>query len=288
MSWIESEDYRFVLDSGAWNFRLAKLESESQPTIYKAIGRVGTEKKTNRNFVIESSEEFINESENRFTNTHTKGVLTNYLAYNDLFDAAMNRFDLINEKRSLKTYSLTLNVLPFQPKRAACNQLEYLMELEGFGAIWPIRPGEKLFGENSRHSGLLVDIGHSHTHVIPVFNDSVVMQAVRRLEIGGKLLTKAFAEVISTTQVNLRNYFFTVNSIKEKMSMICPIGKAKEWLCNSNRTALEKTYLLPDYEINLKGELFTGIGRPEKEHIRLTNERFTIPEALFTPGMLNN
>ena len=288
MSWIEADDYRFLLDSGAWNFRLAKLGSEGGSSTYKAISRVGTEKKTNRNFVIENSDDFINESENRFANTHTKGVLTNYLAYNDLFDAALSRFDLTNEKRSLKSYSLTFSVLPFQPKRAACNQLEYLMELEGFGAIWPVRPGEKLFGQSSSHSGLLVDIGHSHTHIVPVFNGSVVMPSVRRLEIGGKLLTKAFSEVISTTQVNLRSYFFTVNSIKEKMSTICPSGKAREWLSLSNREALERTYLLPDYEISSKGEIFTGTTRPEKDHVRLSNERFTIPEALFTPGMLHN
>ncbi len=285
MSWNESEDCRFVLDSGAWNFRLRKLGEPSADDTYTAISRIGIEKKSNRNFVTQASDQFINESENRFSNTHTKGILTNYLAYNELLDSGLAHFGILNEKRGLKPYSLTLQIRPFQPKRASCNQLEYFFELEGFNALLPLRPGEKIFNKDNTYSGLLVDIGHSHSYIIPVFNDCVIMQSVKRLEIGGKLLSKCFSEVISTTQVNLKNYFFTANNIKEQLGLVSACGNVKSMLINQPIDEFTKTFVLPDYEISTKGYVSNATSKPEKDHVVLKNERFVIPEALFSPSM---
>lgn len=43
-------------------------------------------------------------------------------------------------------------------------------------------------------SGMVIDAGYSYTHAVPIFDGRVVKQAVRRIRVGGKLLTNLMNE----------------------------------------------------------------------------------------------
>lgn len=46
-------------------------------------------------------------------------------------------------------------------------------------------------------AGLVVDCGFSFTHVAPVFDGQVLLEGVRRINLGGKALTNYLKELVS-------------------------------------------------------------------------------------------
>lgn len=67
---------------------------------------------------------------------------------------------------------------------------------------------------------LYVESGHSSTHVIPILNNNIIQSGVKRLDVGGKLLTKLLIQTLSIKQVKLHDYFISSEQIKESMCSI--------------------------------------------------------------------
>jgi actin-related protein 6 len=148
---------------------------------------------------------------------------------------------------------------------------------------------------------LVIDSGHSHTTITPVFAGRPIPRAIRRLDIGGKFLTNYLREIVSLRHYDLRDEPHLLNEIKEDVCYVCT--SPKEFSNNlvrirkSDPTAMVD-YVLPDYE-NLK----RGFSRPhdpaaaaskarriatqaqavQEDVIPLGNERFVVPELLFNP-----
>ncbi|KAG5220657.1 actin [Salix suchowensis] len=62
---------------------------------------------------------------------------------------------------------------------------------------------------------LIVDSGFSYTHVVPLLHGSVVWRAVKRLDVGGKLLTNHLKELVSFRQWNMMDETYIMNDVKE-------------------------------------------------------------------------
>ena len=283
--WKESIDHRLVVDCGSWNIRMAKGSSEE---IYSSISKVAYNSKTNKSSIIKNTDKFIDEINNKFLNCHTKGVLTNYLSLNKIFEDAFNLYDISLEKRAFKNHSIISLTNIFEPERSFCNYLDYIFDLVGFGAILPVKFGQYIFTKKTNFSGILIDIGHSKTSIIPVYNNSIIKNAHKRLDIGGKLLTKCLIDNLSTSQYNIRNYFFTGNSIKEKC---CEIFVEKDNTNFRNLFSKEvnmKYFVLPDYDIKKEGYLLDKIENfeLEKDFFKIGMERYVIPEILFSPHII--
>ncbi|KAG8902331.1 Actin- protein 6 [Tulasnella sp. 403] len=71
-------------------------------------------------------------------------------------------------------------------------------------------------GSSQPECMIVVDSGFSFTHVVPILSGSVVWSAVRRIDVGGKLLTNHLKEIISYRHYNMMDQTFIVNEIKEK------------------------------------------------------------------------
>lgn len=102
------------------------------------------------------------------------------------------------------------------------------------------------------------------------------------MDVGGKLMTKLLAKMISFKQFKMEDYFQTVNLMKEQVCYIedC-CSKALENYQNANIF-----YVLPDPDIGRAGYMTTE--RDETgvlQMLKLSKERFVIPEALFNPEM---
>lgn len=50
---------------------------------------------------------------------------------------------------------------------------------------------------NRAYCGLVVDVGFSFTHALPFFDGQLLVQGVRRINLGGKALTNYFKELVS-------------------------------------------------------------------------------------------
>ncbi|KAG9229988.1 actin family [Amylocarpus encephaloides] len=151
---------------------------------------------------------------------------------------------------------------------------------------------------------LLIDSGYSHTTITPLLQGRPVQGAVRRLDVGGKLLTNYLARLVSRRQYDMRNDIYIVNEIKEACCYVSgdfkadmeqtwkgPKGDRRDTYATSGGIA--KDYVLPDYHNRSKGYVRdhdpSAAGKlknPEaaEDILTLRNERFTVPEMLFSPS----
>ena len=157
---------------------------------------------------------------------------------------------------------------------------------------------------------LLIDSGYSHTTITPLLSGRPIQSAIRRLDIGGKLLTNYLVRLLSLRQYDMRNDVYLVNEIKEKTCYVSRDFKADLEACwkgpkGDRREGYEtaggiaKDYILPDYHNRMEGEvrdhdpmagklkkLQAGKqpGEAAEDILVLRNERFTVPELLFNPS----
>lgn len=157
---------------------------------------------------------------------------------------------------------------------------------------------------------LVIDAGYSHTTVTPILQGRPLQSAVRRLEVGGKLMTNFLARLISLRQYDMRNDTYLVNEIKEACCYVSQDFKRdmeRTWkgtrgdkrLIFETGGGIAKDYVLPDYHTRSKGfvrdhdptqagklkKMTTGKPAEAAEDIlTLRNERFAVPELLFNPS----
>lgn len=67
---------------------------------------------------------------------------------------------------------------------------------------------------------LVVDSGYSFTHIVPFLKGKAVSKGIRRLNVGGKLLTNQLKEVVSFRSYDMMEETYIINDIKEKCCFI--------------------------------------------------------------------
>lgn len=159
---------------------------------------------------------------------------------------------------------------------------------------------------------LVIDSGFSHTTVTPVYKGCPIHQAIRRLDIGGRLLTNYLKEILSIRHYNLINEEHLVNEAKEKICFVSNDFKydlERTWLGGSQARNKRKPedeaneividYVLPDYNAGTQGYMrphdpslaakvkkmgaMANPGGVVEDFMTLGNERFAVPELLFNP-----
>lgn len=155
---------------------------------------------------------------------------------------------------------------------------------------------------------MVVDSGYSHTTVIPLLRGQALHSAVRRIDVGGKLLTNYLARLISLRHFDMRNDTYIVNEMKEAACYVSPDFKAdleRTWKGTRGEkradyisgAGIVKDYVLPDFHTRHKGILgdydplrnskarkLAAVGQTEEDVLTLRNERFTVPELIFNPS----
>ncbi|KAI0632288.1 actin-like protein Arp6 [Trametes polyzona] len=134
---------------------------------------------------------------------------------------------------------------------------------------------------------LVVDSGFSFTHVVPILNGAVVWEAVKRIDVGGKLLTNHLKEIVSFRQWNMMEETHIVNEVKEACCFVSDNFKRDLEVCRvqPTRNPIIQEYIFPDYSANRPGRIRRPGEALNEGHQTLTmnNERFTVPEILFHP-----
>lgn len=154
---------------------------------------------------------------------------------------------------------------------------------------------------------LVVDSGYSHTTVTPLLRGQPLHSAVKRLDVGGKVLTNYLTRLISMRHFDMRNDTYIVNEMKEAscyVSSDCKGDLDKSWKGTRGEKrqdymtggGIAKDYTLPDFDAHPHGvvrdydpsrhsraskTLPTG---PEEDVVTLRNERFMVPELIFSPS----
>lgn len=156
---------------------------------------------------------------------------------------------------------------------------------------------------------LLIDSGYSNTVVMPLLNGKPLHSAVRRLDVGGKLMTNYLTRLLSLRYYDMRNDTYIVNEIKEQASYVSldfngDLEKTWKGTRGEKRepyvtgAGIAKDYILPDFHSKVKGvvrdydpamhtkarKMAARAADNDEDILTLRNERFSVPELLFQPS----
>ncbi|KAJ8925243.1 hypothetical protein NQ315_001430 [Exocentrus adspersus] len=139
---------------------------------------------------------------------------------------------------------------------------------------------------------VIVDSGFSFTHVIPYINGNKYLNGIRRLNVGGKLLTNHLKDIISYRQYNVMEETYVINQVKEDTCYVAENVKEELKIAAKTGSAnhIVRNYVLPDFNNIRRGYIQDPNNSDQKEKeescqiLRLNNERFIVPEILFHPS----
>ena len=140
---------------------------------------------------------------------------------------------------------------------------------------------------------LVVDTGYSFTHIVPYYRGKIVEGAVKRIDVGGKLLTNYLKEIVSYRQLHVMDETYVMNQVKEDSCFVSQDFFGDMEIARKKGTAntIVREYVLPDFTTRRRGFLREYKQQNHKQQqqsdeqcLKLTNERFSIPEILFHPS----
>lgn len=120
-------------------------------------------------------------------------------------------------------------------------------------------------------SGVVVDSGDGVTHIVPVYESTVLNHLTRRLDVAGRNVTQNLIALLLRRgyALNRTADFETVRQIKEKLCYISYDLELDQKL-SEDTTVLVESYTLPDGRV-----------------IKVGSERFEAPECLFQPHLVD-
>lgn len=160
---------------------------------------------------------------------------------------------------------------PQNPKSNREKMLEVMFEKFHFqGAFIQIQAILTLYSQGLL-SGLVVDSGDGVTHAVPVFDGYTSHHLTRRLNIAGRHITSHLVELLQRRGYSL-NPASDLQAVAEMKEKLCYVARdyKKEVQLAQETVCLSKEYTLPDGRV-----------------IRVGAERFTAPEALFSPSLVD-
>lgn len=129
----------------------------------------------------------------------------------------------------------------------------------------------KLNNSSGLSSGVVVDSGDGVTHIVPVYESTVLNHLTRRLDVAGRDVTRNLIALLLRRgyALNRTADFETVRQIKEKLCYVSYDLELDQRL-SEDTTVLVESYTLPDGRV-----------------IRVGSERFEAPECLFQPHLVD-
>ncbi|KAJ2793023.1 Actin- protein 6, partial [Coemansia helicoidea] len=131
---------------------------------------------------------------------------------------------------------------------------------------------------------LVVDAGHAFTHVVPYRGRRQVAAGVRRVDVGGRMLTNYLKETVSFRYWDMTDETYLMGDAKEQCCFVSrDFGRDLEE-ARAGRGGLE--YVLPDLATRRRGHVRApgDAAVADAQVLPLRNERFAVPEALFHPS----
>jgi actin-related protein 2 len=194
-------------------------------------------------------------------NEEDMGILWNYCIREKL-----------NIKDDLKDRKILLTEAPFNPTENKKRMAEIVFEKLNFGYFNIETQAKLTLYCEGLQTGIILDSGDGVTHCIPIFEDYILPQNIKRLDIAGRHITEYLIKLLQMKgyAFNSSADFELVREIKEKYCFVsCDIKSDRK--LDAETTYYNSIHKLPD-------------GRK----IRISNEKFEAPEILFNPYLLRN
>ncbi|CAO3651706.1 unnamed protein product [Cunninghamella blakesleeana] len=148
---------------------------------------------------------------------------------------------------------------------------------------------------------VVVDSGYSFTHIVPFLKRKPITKAIRRINVGGKLLTNHLKETVSFRQYDMMEETYIMNDVKEECCYVSQDVMGDLVIAREPypKNSIIQEYVLPDFTTTIKGHVKTMAPATQKKKKKTTptidddvdqqllimnNERFMIPEILMNPS----
>lgn len=277
-----------VIDNGSYNLK-AGFADQGLHKIYNAITRT-------KDGAVYIGNDFVPHT-NMYSGINFKrpfenGHLTLWETEKPIWDST---FDTVSPHSVLdaSNTNLILTETPYQLPQLSLNTDQIVFEEYGFSQYYRCTPALLLpwllFKEQPSNAlndyTLVIDAGYNATWIIPMIYQSVYWEGMRKLPIAGKVLTGLLRETISFRHYDVLEEPLLVNTIKELTTFIAPT-LFRSTLANREKHACE--FVLPDFKTTTTGFVRTAETpvTPDTQLLRLTDERFVVPEALFQPDIV--
>lgn len=163
--------------------------------------------------------------------------------------------------------------------------------------------------------GIIIDAGFSFSHSVPYCDGKILSKGIRRVDIGGKLLTNYLKEIVSYRQWNMLDEFKLMDQVKEDLCFVTmdfnydmtsyqavlgpSAGRSHLTMSKSSvqkdydrlehttiGSGLRKSFILPDFVTTSRGHIATEDYevKPDDQVLQMETERFVVPELLFSPS----
>jgi actin-related protein 2 len=160
---------------------------------------------------------------------------------------------------------------PMNPLKNRETMCEVMFERYGFGGVYVAIQAVLALYAQGLSSGVVVDSGDGVTHIVPVYESTVLNHLTRRLDVAGRDVTRNLIALLLRRgyALNRTADFETVRQIKEKLCYVSYDLELDQRL-SEDTTVLVESYTLPDGRV-----------------IRVGSERFEAPECLFQPHLVD-
>lgn len=195
------------------------------------------------------------------------GIIKNWVDMQYLWDYSF--YDKLRVNTAGRKILLTEP--PMNPLKNRELMCEIMFDRYQFGGVYvAIQAVLALYGQGLS-SGVVVDSGDGVTHIVPVYDSTVLTHQVKRLDIAGRDVTKNLINLLLRKgyAFNRTADFETVRKIKEKL---CYVSYDLDF---DTKLSTETTCLVSKYEL------------PDGRVIKIGSERFEAPEVLFQPELMD-
>lgn len=224
--------YGIVLDTGAAFVHVGLAYQPDVHTIPNAIARTrpGVRRQVLVGDLIES--DCLDYGGLQLRLPMDRGMIVDWAAQKNVWDRALVRalgcasdtFGALRGRTVIVTEPYFL--LPEQQK--AFDAL--LFDWYEADAIWRAVPAQLVpWALMPRSEAMLVvDLGHSYTHAVPIVHNAVQWDAVRRLDIGGRVLTHILKTMFSYRQWNMMDETYLTDKMKAATCFVAACEKTDE------------------------------------------------------------
>ncbi|KZO98494.1 Actin/actin-like protein [Calocera viscosa TUFC12733] len=290
----------FILDNGASTIKCGFAHLNPKPQLIP--NRVARLTKGYRQlFIADELEKCTAWEDLHWRIPFERGVLTNWdiekVVWDRVFSPAVMNVDS-------RESSLLITEPPLNLPNVGATYDQMVFEEYEFSSYYrctsaALIPHGKLYGPKMPEAAILVESGHSFTHVTPLLRGVPVAAGIRRIDVGGHMMTNHLKTMLSFRQFEMMDLGWVVEDIKHKLCYVSqdfktdieaahvtlprgPDGKIPP-------NPLERSYVLPDLATERLGHSLPpgrarSPTRPDHPAVRLNNERFSIPELLFRPS----
>ena len=311
-----------VIDNGGHTCKVGFAgQAEPVKSMPNGIAKSKTEHKV---FVADQVDACKDFSALQYRNSLERGCLVNWDVQSQVWTRAFGPEVL---KVSPADCSLLLSEIPMCPTAIQDTLDEMIFEHFGFQS-YCTRPApvlaalaikEQQAETPPRPATLVLDAGYSALHCVPIFGGSQLNFGVKRLNVGGKLLTNHLKQVVSYRAYNVMDETHLINDVKERLCYVSLDFETELAVTRfkGKKNTLRRDFVLPDYVHHFRGRIRDpnapaedaaapgaapappaaareASGAPSKKKqqtvgpteqvLSLSNERICVPELLFSPS----